>query len=401
MSDDPQTTFLGKLVLLLFVGACLAGGLWWMRQGDRSDATAPGSDAPAHNTVADTPRGDAVRLVVAYGTEKRSWLTWAASAFAETAAGRNIAIELRPLGSLQGAQAIVRSEPIHLWAPASSLAKETLLSEWGVRHGGNPIAREESLALTPMALVWWRERQATFPGATAARPGLRDIAQAVARPDGWNGLAGRPDWGLFKFGHTDPASSNSGLTALLTMAYAYHDRDRGLTVAHIVDAGFQTWLSGLAAGAVGTRTESTGTMMRDMVLKGPSSYDCLLVYESVAIEHLAHAEGRWGSLQIDYPEHNFWNDNPAYILDVPWSSPAQRQAATAFVRFLLSEAAQRRALTFGFRPADPAVPVLGGDSPFERFRSHGLRNDIGTVAETPAPTVVSNLLQSWQRARLR
>ena len=52
---------------------------------------------------------------------------------------------------------------------------------------------------------------------------------------------------------------------------------------------FQSGVSGLS--------HSTGDMMKEMVLKGPTSYDGLMVYESVAIDYLAKAEGRWDQLR--------------------------------------------------------------------------------------------------------
>ena len=52
-----------------------------------------------------------------------------------------------------------------------------------------------------------------------------------------------------------------------------------------------------------------------------------------------------------------WNDNPYYVLDAPWSSAEQREAAEAFLDFLLSEPVQQQSLEHGFRPGNPAVPV--------------------------------------------
>ncbi len=83
--------------------------------------------------------------------------------------------------------------------------------------------------------------------------------------------------------------------------------------------------------------------MREMVLRGPSQYDCLLIYENLAIDFLGAAKDRWGELHVDYPEPNIWNEHPFYILDVPWSNARQRTAATAFLKFLMSEPIQKRA----------------------------------------------------------
>src|SRR5580704_4131553 len=102
-------------------------------------------------------------------------------------------------------------------------------------------------------------------------------------------------------------------------------------------------MASLESGVSGL-SDSTGNMMRDMVLRGPSSYDALFVYENVAIDYLKNAEGRWGELRIAYLKRNIWNDNPYYIVDAPWSTPEQKKASEAFLDFLLSEQIQKQSL---------------------------------------------------------
>jgi hypothetical protein len=60
---------------------------------------------------------------------------------------------------------------------------------------------------------------------------------------------------------------------------------------------------------------------------------------------------------------------------------------------------QERAIAFGFRPADPAVPVrrADGQDPWTRLARYGLRADIPPVAGPPDPAVVRNLLTMWAR----
>ncbi|MBV8968593.1 MAG: substrate-binding domain-containing protein, partial [Verrucomicrobia bacterium] len=146
-------------------------------------------------------------------------------------------------------------------------------------------------------------------------------------------------------------------------------------------------------------SNSTGNMMRDMVLRGPSSYDCLFVYESVVLDYLKNAEGRWGELRVIYPKLNIWNDNPYYVLDAPWSTEDQRKAAGTFLDFLMSEQIQRASLDHGFRPGNPNVPVRFGDSPFVKYESSGLKVDLGTVCDPPKAEVITNLLALWERTR--
>jgi ABC-type Fe3+ transport system substrate-binding protein len=395
--EPPKLTGLGRLAILLFVVACLYGAwrLFVQKPAGRAGGSPAAAGAPA---PAGRAADDPVAIGIAYGTEKERWLQWAAARFAETADGKRIKLDLIPMGSLEGAQAILAGDRrIQVWSPASALYRDIFVGEWQVKHGSaKPILRGEALALTPMVFVTWAERHDAFV-ARYGKLTLKTIARALAEPSGWQAIAGKPEWGLFKFGHTHPNQSNSGLATLVLMAYEFHGKSRGLALQDILDPGYQEWATGLERAVTGL-SNSTGNMMREMVLKGPSAYDSLFVYESVAIDYLKNAEGRWGELRVDYPERNLWNDNPYYVLDVPWSSAEQRQAAASFLDFLLSEPIQKQSLVHGFRPGNPAVAVRGPDSPFTLYRRFGLAVDLGAVCEPPRAEVINNLLEGWQRA---
>lgn len=393
MSAGPGLTVAGKLALAAFVGACLYGAYHLTQRS----ASVPGL-SPAANASAALPPGTRVEIGVAYGTEKKRWLEWAVDEFAKADAGKGVHVTLLPMGSLEAAQAVLRGDQrIQVWSPASALYKDVFVREWQVSHGGNPILREEPLALTPMVFVFWAERHQAF-AAKYGSVSLRSVSQALAEKTGWAGIAGKPEWGVFKFGHTDPNESNSGLVTLMLMAYDYHHKTAGLELKDILDPGFQGFMGDFEQ-AVSGLSNSTGSLMREMVLKGPSTYDALLVYESVAIDYLKSAEGRWGELHLAYPERNFWNDNPYYVLDVPWSLPEQRKAAGTFLDFLLSEPVQKRSIEHGFRPGNPVVPIKTPDSPFVQYQRFGLTLEIGQLCQPPKAEVVNNMLASWQRTR--
>jgi len=78
---------------------------------------------------------------------------------------------------------------------------------------------------------------------------------------------------------------------------------------------------------------------------------------------------------------------------------AQKDAAQQWLAYLRSRPVQERALTFGFRPADPAVPIKTADAsnPFTRLAEHGIQVDVPPVAEIPEGSVVRNLLTMWSR----
>ncbi len=360
---------------------------------------APRAEVPnamATSVTAIAPQAG-VEIGVAYGTEKRYWLEWAVKEFAASQEGKAVRVNLIPMGSLEGAHAVIDGDKrIHVWTPASSLYRETFVRDWKARRLGDPIAKQEVLALTPMLIVMWKQRYEAF-AARAPDFSFKTLAFAMGTPEGWGRIAGRPEWGRFKLGHTHPNQSNSGLMTLVILAYEYTDKDAGLTVSDVMSQNFQDFVGRFAQRVHGF-SNSTGNLMKEMVLKGPSSYDALVVYESVAVEFLTSAEGRWEQLQIIYPRHNLWSDNPYYILNTPWSTPEHRNAAEAFLRFLTGEAAQKKALEHGFRPGNPKVPVKGPQSPLARYEKYGLKIDLPEVCQVPSADVLDNLLQSWIRA---
>lgn len=403
MADGPKLTLAGKIFILLFFAGCVYGAYRLLNPGGEPAKNGGGANGATTATGRTTGSGadfagPALEIGMAYGTEKETWLKWAVSKFAETPAGQKIKIKLIPKGSLEAAQSIWRDKDksIHVWSPASSLYKDVFIQNWQTENGTNPIAKEDNLALSPMVIVMWEERYQAFMQKYKT-VSLDTIRQALAEKEGWNGIAMQPDWGLFKFGHTHPNQSNSGLMALVLMAYDYHKKSKDLTNADLLDPMFQDWFVGLEKGASGL-LPSTGTMMKNMVLYGPSTYDAVFVYESVVIDYLKPAEGKWGGLHVIYPKKNMWNENPYYILDVPWSDADHRQAAEVFLEFLLREDVQRESLRHGFRPGNPNVAIKDvPDSPFVLYEKSGLKIDVPSVCEAPKAAVVNTLIDIWER----
>lgn len=399
--NGPKATFFGKLVIFLFIVGCAYGAyrMFLRDRLDRGGSSSSPKSTPKGSILGfggnDVPQAE---IGIAYGTEKKTWLEWAAQEFAKTDAGKQIKVNLLPMGSLEGAQALVGGDKrINVWSPASSLYKETFTQDWQLKYSRPPIVKEESLALTPMVFVMWAERQQAFI-AKYGSINFDTLSKALGEPTGWQAVAGQPDWGLFKFGHTIPTESNSGLMTLVLIAYDHAKKIKGLALSDIVNPGFQQELATIEKAASVT-SSSTGTIMREMVLKGPSAYDSLFVYESVVIDYLRSAQGRWGELRVVYPRTNIWNDNPYYIIDADWSTADQKKAAEVFLNFLMSEPVQRQALAHGFRPGNPNVPVMFPESPFVLYQKFGLKNDIGQVCEYPHAEVLNNLLAAWQRSR--
>jgi serine/threonine-protein kinase len=399
------SAILGLLAIVAMV--CLAWG--WGSRGPSAlgsprepgaMALAPGTSEIVR-TVAAPPNSEPAPVVIhiAYGTEKQKWLEQATAEFQNTSAGRRVKVELHGMGSVEGAQAVLdgpKPIPFHVWSPASSAYRDVFEQEWRARHKGSPILKGDNLALTPMVFVMWETRHEPLV-KKYGKVSFQSVGEAMREPGGWATIAGQASWGRFKFGHTHPNRSNSGLMTLVLMAYEFSRKERNLSLADIDQPSFLKWLQAFeqeVARPSGSLTHSTGTLMREMVLRGPPQYDCVMIYENLAIDYLEAARDRWGELHVDYPEPNMWNEHPYYILDVPWSEPEQRAAAAEFLKFLMSQSVQRRALEHGFRPGNPEVSVRSADSPLLRHAKQGMRIELPRMCEPPRAATVKKLINS-------
>lgn len=224
MNENPRLTLFGKLVVTLVILGCVVGAVYFLRPGGnpfRKDTptipsggpvagapSTPGAmpsaatGVPATAGSASVPPVAEVEVGIAYGTEKERWLRWAVEEFARTPAGRGVRVNLLPMGSLEGAQAVLAGDPrIQVWTPASTLYTENFSAEYQLKHNRKPFVREELLALTPMVFVSWTERAGPFK-ARLGEFTFTNIATALREKGGWAALAQKPEWGFFKFAHT-------------------------------------------------------------------------------------------------------------------------------------------------------------------------------------------------------
>src|SRR5215831_5972809 len=377
-------------VIILLVFAAVGAVLVWrgLRPGGPSPAPSPPGPGSATGPAPQPPAGPRTQLSVVFGTEKEDWIRAAVAEF--RAAHPEYDVELVPKGSLEAAQDILDGK-LHptVFSPADSLVMNMLDADWRTKNGAPLFAGEGELApqpvlLSPLVFVVWEDRAQALLKAGKGELTWKSIRKAVASNKGWPAVGGKGDWGFVKLGHTDPTRSNSGLQALWSMTLEFYGRGAPVGVQQILRPDYQSFVSAIEHGV--TRFEpSTGTFMVDMVRFGPSKYDIAVVYESLAIAQIANAEGRWGELHVYYPQLTAWSDHPAAIPQAPWVSSAQRAGGRQLIDHLRSHDMQARALAFGFRPADPAVPIKGGgaDNPFTRLARYGLKTELPPISAVP------------------
>ena len=334
-----------------------------------------------------------VAISMLYSTEKEDWIKSAAAEF--TTAHPEIKLDLKGMGSFKAAEAILDgTEKPTVFSPSDTLAMNLLAADWDAKHHTAPfLGTPEPLVITPLVFVIWEERAQVLQQSGGVN--WKTIHKAVSSNQGWPAIGGKADWGFVKLGHTDPTLSNSGLQTVFLMSLDFYQKN-SITVSDILDPKYQEWVGQLEKG-VGKFEASSGTFMTDMVRFGPSKYDIAVVYESLAISQLGNAQGRWGNLKVYYPSTTVWSDNPAVILQ--GATPDQQAAAKEWLSWLHGSAVQQRALSYGFRPADPAIPIKTADAnnPFVKYAPYGVQVEIPPVATMPEGSVVRNMMTMWSR----
>ena len=106
---------------------------------------------------------------------------------------------------------------------------------------------------------------------------------------------------------------------------------------------------------------STGFFADRMFGNGPSYLSAAVMYENLIVAQETKRLGGQSS-QIPvvaiYPkEGTFWSNHPYVVLNAPWVTAEQKEAAGVFETFLLDKPQQLKALELGFRPADPSIPL--------------------------------------------
>jgi len=346
--------------------------------------------------------GGTVTISIVYGSEKQEWLDPLVKQFndAKNTApdGKVIIVTATAMGSIESVRGIIDStlQPT-VWSPASSVYIPVANSEWKKAHTDDLVTgTPKDIVLSPVVIAMWKP-MAEALGWPGKALGWADIAQLATSPDGWKAF-GHPEWGPFKFGHTHPAYSNSGIVSIIAETYAGLNKQRGLTVADLQTPEVMSFVSNVESSVIHYGS-STGFFAERMFGNGPSYLSAAVMYENLIVAQETKRLGGQSS-QIPvvaiYPkEGTFWSNHPYVVLNAPWVTAQQKDAASVFEAFLLDKPQQLKALELGFRPADPSIPLA---APLDA--NHGV--DIAqphTILEIPSAAVIDGIQTLWKQAK--
>src|SRR5271157_1116045 len=271
----------------------------------QSSAAETGTSAPAPP--------DSIELLFTYGSEKERWINEVTDKFNRedhhAQGGKRIFVRAIPMGSGECIDEVLNGgrQP-HLISPASGAFIKLGNAESQSKTGHELIGSTENLVLSPVVIAMWKP-MAEAIGWGKKPIGWSDILALAANQKGWQAY-GYPQWGQFKFGHTHPQYSNSGLISLFAEVYAATGKSAGLTVADVDKPHTAAFVEGIERSVVHYGS-STGFFGRKMFASGPQYLSAAVLYENMVIESYDSADKLAFPVVAIYPkEGTFWSDHP-------------------------------------------------------------------------------------------
>jgi len=339
------------------------------------------------------PPPGSLELVFTYGSEKEKWIKEVTDQFNraqnKTSGGQVIYVRPIAMGSGESIDAILNGEiQAHIVSPASAAFITLGNAESRTKTGKDLVVSTDNLVLSPVVIAMWKP-MAEAIGWGKKPIGWSDILSLARNQQGWKAY-GYPQWGQFKFGHTHPQYSNSGLISVIAEAYAARGKTAGLSLADVRNPSTTQFVSGIEHSVVHYGS-STGFFGRKMFAAGPQYLSAAVLYESMVVESYSQQNLPFPVVAIYPREGTFWSDHPIGIVNRDWVTPAHREAAQIYIKYLLARPQQERAMTYGFRPGDVNIPLA---SPIDT--NHGVDpKEPKTTLEVPSAEVIQAVLDMW------
>jgi Ca-activated chloride channel family protein len=366
----------GRLVVILLAIGAVAVAL--IASGGGNDSKDGGSAAK--------PKSGDTRITFLYSPEKEALVKPLVERFNREDHGVFVDAQTVSSGDAETKIARGRLKP-DAWSPASSLWGRLLNHEadqpWVPKD--NP-----SLVRTPLVIAMWEPLARTL-GWPRKEIGFADILKLALDDRGWAAY-GKPQYGQFKLGHTNPDFSTSGLSAVAAEYYATAGKKEGLSEADVMRPAVRSKIRAIERSIV--HYGDTTLFFADQLLAGGPAYASAVAMEEATLVDF-NRRRRAGSTKLVgiYPaEGTFFSDNPYIALDAPW---AKKQAATEFGTWLTKHVDAATAMRAGFRPGDPTTTLT---APLDA--DHGVdAAQPEHVLSLPEPGVLARLKTTWRADR--
>ena len=278
---------------------------------------------------------DAVRLLFTYSSEKEDWVREVTATFNQsrykTKAGKEIYVDAIPEGSGECIDGLINdSQKADIVSPASEAFVRLGNTEGRAKLGREVIGPTQSLVLSPVVIGIW-EPMAKALGWSDKPIGWSDILALSKDDKGW-ATYDHPEWGKFKFGHTHPEYSSSGLVSLFAAAYAAVGKTTGLEINDLIDPKVGDFIKGIE-NSVLHYGSSTGFFAKRMFANGPRYVSAAVMYENLVVQSYSQTNMAFPVVAVYPKEGTFWSDHPVAIADREFVTPERREAAEIYINF--------------------------------------------------------------------
>ena len=341
----------------------------------------------------DRPASEATRISFVYSPEKEALLAPLIRRFnAEgvEAGGRPVFVDAEVVASGEAEAQIARGrlKPV-VWSPASSLWGRLLNFDADRDY----VAQDNpSIVRTPLVIAMW-EPLARALGWPRQRVGFEQVLELATSPRGWAAY-GKPEFGRFKLGHTNPDFSTSGLSAVAAEYFTATGKREGLTVRDVERAKVRREVKAIERAIV--HYGDTTLFFADQLKRYGPAYASAVAMEEATLVEFNRARRGASRLVALYPkEGSFDSDNPFVVLGAPWVDGRERAAAGALRDWLAGQITPQVAARAGFRPADPAKRPV---APVDARRGVDPAQPKTTLS-LPTPAVLDRIKRAWREDR--
>jgi Ca-activated chloride channel family protein len=396
-----RTTIVFFAVIGLAVLIVVAG-LIIQALSDLANPSTPG----AGDTIVATPLPPgAVAVEFHSSNTKEKWVDEIVADFNaanhQTGSGKSIVVVVYHVTSGGSYQAIMDGEiePV-IWSPGSGIWLEKANQTWRDRTSRPLVANVEACPDTlhiPLVIGMWRP-MAEALGWPDKPIGWGDLADLATNPDGWAAY-GHPEWGTFKFGHAHPDFSNSAMLSVIAEVYAAAGKTSGLTAEDVKSDTVQQHVAAVEQTIV-HYGKWDKWILDKMVERGPGYLHATPTYENNVVQYNMEraAELRFPLVSIYPREGTFWVTNPACILDADWVDEEQREAAEAFIAYMVAPEQQARMMKWALRPADTGV-ALGEPIDLAHGAIPSITEEQIAALEEPSEQVTAFVSELWYQVK--
>jgi Ca-activated chloride channel family protein len=355
---------------------------------------------------------DVIDLEFTYGSEKEEWIKDVTAAFhndpGQTVQGKRIRVNAVPLGSGEAIEEVLderlklpkgRVKP-HLISPASAAFIKLGNADWRKKSGKGEdlIGPTRNLVRSPVVIAMWKP-MAEALGWPKRPVSWDDILDLSTDEKGWS----KRDpalgvWDPFKWAHTHPELSNSGLISIFAEVYAAPNvrKQFNLTREDVENPETGRFIERIEQSVV-YYGRSTGFFAKKMFNGGPRYLSAAVMYENMVIESYDRTKFKpFFDVVAVYPkEGTFMSDHPVGIVQREWVTEQHREAAQKYIDYLMQPAQQEKALKYGFRPGLETVRLA---APIDA--EHGVdpaqpQNQL----QVPPADVMEAIRSLWQKHR--